>query len=117
MEELVKHFQHLIFEKEIGKGAFATVYKCRKNFSQKKYAAKVVKVEDIKTKWETENEIEILKSLKQHRHVVRLNGVLREDVYVVCLLDYIPGFKPGKYNATKYSVERISNKIYCAKIN
>lgn len=44
----------------LGKGAFSNVYACRKNFSRKKYAAKIVEFSgDNKLKWETENEIEV----------------------------------------------------------
>ena len=45
----------------IGKGAFGSVYACRKSFgSLKKYAAKVVECgDDKKLKWQSENENEV----------------------------------------------------------
>ena len=44
----------------IGKGAFASVYECRKHSVKKKYAAKVVSIQDDLTlKWQTENEVEV----------------------------------------------------------
>ena len=47
-----------------GKGTFATVYTCRKQYSRRKYAAKIVEYrDDKKIKWETENEIEVCYSL------------------------------------------------------
>ena len=64
MRSLLKYQQYhsaFFFETTpIGKGAFGSVYACRKHFGKKKYAAKVVEHgDDNKIKWQTENEIEV----------------------------------------------------------
>lgn len=52
--------QFKLLSPDLGKGAFGSVYTCRKNFGRKKYAAKVVEFgDDNKIKWQTENEIDV----------------------------------------------------------
>jgi len=82
----------LHIEQSLGKGSFATVYLCRKQFSRKKFAAKVIELAgDEQIRWQTENEIHILKEVNQSRHIVRIHGVVREDQTITCLLEYISG--------------------------
>ena len=55
----------------LGKGAFATVYSCRKPFSRKKFAAKVVEHgNDNRNKIQMENEIQVsFISTQFHMHL------------------------------------------------
>lgn len=81
-----------IMDKFIGKGAFGNVYTCSRNFGKKKYAAKVVEFgDDIKVKWQTENEIEILKEVCNHNNIVSFHGATRNHSNIVMILELIPG--------------------------
>eukprot|EP00111_Clytia_hemisphaerica_P023351 TCONS_00068747-protein len=89
--KLKKHAMHI--ENFLGKGAWGNVYACRKSFGgSKKYAAKVVEFgNDLGVKWQTENEIEILKEVGNHGNIVGFHGVVRDTSSIAMILEFIPG--------------------------
>ncbi|CAK9301099.1 unnamed protein product [Gordionus sp. m RMFG-2023] len=75
---------------EIGKGKFGTVYKCKEKKTNQWLACKQIDILSPQIRKETENEIDIMKSL-QHRRLLQLYDAYDYGKTMVLILELITG--------------------------
>lgn len=76
---------------ELGRGAFATVYRCTEKATGKDKAVKVVNKNNIDMKAESlKNEVVILRNI-QHPNVLSLSAVYEDDTSVYMVMDLMAG--------------------------
>lgn len=101
--------------KQVGKGAFSTVFECLNVTDHKKYALKIISTETLNQHHLTllKKEIEIHKQL-DHENIIKFHGYFVFQHYLILILDYCEDGNLFNYLNRKQllSVKEI-RKIFC----
>ena len=80
---------------QIGKGGFATVYRCKKRGSEEKYAVKVVDMRPLRLKEsfnpaQLQREVDIMRNLR-HPNIIEFIGSVQRPDALLMVMEYAPG--------------------------
>lgn len=112
---IIGHYQ---LKRTLGKGNFSTVKLAQHRITQHSVAIKVVKISILSEDnlMKINREIEVLKKLGQHDHIVRLYQVIKTKRYFMLVTEYCPNGELYDYLVDKGKLSEIQSCNYFLQI-